>query len=296
MTDERKNLPSFLKPYTPNTPGIFDMPAAEYHDEKKGLSRSMAIEIVDRSAEHMRYDSDHPEEPTKFMEFGTLVHCSTLEPKTLSEQYYVRPEFYPSEEKKGVKVDKPWHNGATFCKEWNASHADRTIISAKEEEMVHGCTAKIRSHPLIASMLKVGKVEQSCFAQCPTTGIWLRCRTDLMAIATDGRLFVLDIKKTQNATRRKFTRTVRDNRYDFQEAWYRHVMRLLNMEVAGFLFCAVEEQPPHGLGVFQIAPEKVERQYEKVQLAIDTYAQSREQGRWPGYTEEIQTVDWREAV
>lgn len=290
--NERENLPSASNAYRENTSGIFLMPAKEYHDEKKGLSRGMALEILQRSLEHMRYSTDHPDEPTKFMEFGTLVHCATLEPETLAEQYHVTPETYLAEDGK----KKNWHNGANFCKDWNKAHADRICITKEAETMVKACCARIRGNPFLASMLRVGHVERSCFAKCPQTGIWLRSRPDLLAWDRGGRLWVLDIKKTQDATARGFRKAIRNMRYDFQEAWYRRVLELLGYKVEGFLFCAVEEQPPHGLGIFKIAFDKVANQMPRVQQAIDFYAQAKEQNTWTGYTDEIQEIDWREAV
>jgi hypothetical protein len=278
-------------PYQPETEGIFTMLAEDYHDESKGLSRSMAQRIVSKSAEHMRYEQDNPTDPTKFMDFGTLTHCSSLEPETLKEQYYVRPSCYPTKE--GYK---PWHGGADWCEKWKAAHSDRIIISAEEETMVSGCSQKVRSHPLIGGMLKVGQVEQSYFARDPQTGLMLRCRTDLTARDDQNLLWVADIKKVQEASRWAFTKTCRKMRYAFQECFYRYVLSLLGLEVHAFVFVAVEEKPPHGLGVFRIHSEredKVAAEETNVRLAIDTYVQCKEQGSWPGYPDAIQTIDWR---
>lgn len=276
--------------YQPETEGIFDMSAEDYHDEANGLSRSMAKEIVYKTPEHMRHSLDYPKPPTKFMEFGTLVHCASLEPETLKEQFYIQPSMYRTDD--GFS---PWHNGAKECKKWNAAHSDRICITAEQEEMVTGCTAKIRNHPLIRGMLIAGQVEQSCFARDDKTGQMLRCRTDLMARDDKKNLWVADIKKVQDASAWAFRKDCRKQRYAFQESFYRYVLRLLGLEVFQFVFVAVEEKPPHGLGVFRIHSETdaVKAEDEKVWLAIDTYVQSKEQGNWPGYPEQIQDIDLR---
>lgn len=279
-------------PFQPETEGIFEMPAEEYHDEAKGLSRSMAKEIVYKTPEHMRYGQDNPKPPTKFMEFGTLVHCASLEPHTLNEQFYIQPSMYPT--KDGFK---PWHGGADWCDKWKAAHSDRICITADDAQMVMGCTTKIRNNPVVRGMLIAGEVEQSFFARDPQTGLMLRCRTDLMAKDEQGKVWVADIKKTQDASPNEFAKACRKMRYAFQECFYRYVMSLLGVEVFQFVFVVVEEKPPHGLVLYRIHSEtsdKVKAEEEKVRLAIDTYVQSKEQGVWPGYPERITDVDWKD--
>jgi hypothetical protein len=144
---------------------------------------------------------------------------------------------------------------------------------------------------MLSAMLATGQSELSCFARYE--GTLVRCRPDLMAYDAEGRLWVVDLKKLQDASRDEFRRHAREYKYAFQEAWYRFVLGLLGMDVYAFRFAAVEEEPPHGVAVYPLARENVIEQEPNVHRAIGLAVQCAEQGRWPGYDVEQAPIGWR---
>lgn len=297
-----KSLP--IQPFSTwaavNGPGIFaNVPSELYHRPECGLSRSMAEDLVFRSPAHMVENVRNPKPPTPFMAFGSLVHCATLEPDKLADLYCVQPDSRPAEKdckavreglaKPGDPI--PWDNKTNYCKSWNAEHADRFIITAEDEKKMHGCVRALRGHPLVNDMLTVGQPELSVFTRI--NGLQVRCRPDLMAYDREGLLWVLDIKKLQDASHWALLRRARSMHFDFQEAWYRVVLEAEGLEVHRFVFVAVEEEPPHGVVARYISRELVQDCYPAVHLAMDLYQQCQEQQSWPGYDDRIESLHWK---
>lgn len=275
-----------IESWEPLKSGIFrGLSNEKYHDPKTGLSRSIGQEIVFKSPSHGKEAMDNPEEPTKFMTFGTLVHCAVLEPENLLSSYYVRPDCAWND------PEDKWHGNKKWCKAWLQAKMDRPSISAKEEQQVKGCTAALKSNKTMAGMLSVGSAELSCFAFFE--GVWVKCRPDLIAYDAQGGLWVLDIKKCQDATYGSFLRESRRLRRDFQQAWYEFVLSLLGLTVSKFVFAAVEENAPHGMALYEIDPKNVTAARPKVIEAIDKYRQCAESGEWPGLPGDIKTLEWR---
>ena len=109
---------------------FFDVPF-EVYLAWEGLHHSNLRIMVDQTPAHYHYACDHPEEvDTDAMRLGRAVHTAILEPDKFADQYACQPETYES--KKGE--EKPWHNGAAVCKEWNQEQADsgRLVLPAKD--------------------------------------------------------------------------------------------------------------------------------------------------------------------
>ena len=287
-------------PYTAWQPGLLGafsgIPNEVYHDSGKGksvseriskygLSRSIAEKLILKSPAHCKEAMDNPKDPTKFMEFGTLVHCGTLEPEKLDGSYMVRPDTNP------VDPEDKWHGNKKWCKNWLAIFKGTTILSVEEEKMLQGCVLALKSNLTLNGMLRTGQAELSVFAK--KDDVLLKCRPDLIAEDAQRRTWVLDIKKCQDASFFAFQNESRRVHRDFQEAWYRYVLGLAGVHVDQFVFAAVEEEPPHGVGLYRIGPTNVEAMVPKVHEAIDRWFTAVESGEWPGYHHEVQEIGWK---
>lgn len=302
MLEERNKVIDVIpyKGWTPVEIGIYSgMPSPVYHKTTHGLSRSIAEKLVFKSPLHAKEAMDAPREPTKFMEMGTLIHCGTLEPELLERSYYVRPNTRPAEKdcsavKQGLARPGdpvPWDAKAGFCKMWNAAHADRSIITIEDEKRMKGCIGALKANPIISGMLRSSFSELSVFAKWDD--VMLKCRPDLIATDAIGQTWVLDIKKCQDASFFVFQGESRRVHRDFQEAWYRFVLGLAGINVDHFVFAGVEEEPPHGVGIYRISPLNVEAMMPKVHQAIDLWFHSVESGEWPGYPKEVIEIGWK---
>lgn len=79
-------------------------------------------------------------------DYGSLLDCLTLTPGDFSKRYAIQPPNYKSE-----KGDKPWHNGATVCKEWNAGQEalGKKIVTEAELAEVHEALARLQQDNIL---------------------------------------------------------------------------------------------------------------------------------------------------
>jgi exodeoxyribonuclease VIII len=133
----------------------------------------------------------------------------------------------------------------------------------------------IQTHPAAHFLLEQdGHREHSYTWTDPTYGIACKARPDWHS--ADRRLIV-DIKTTQDCSRREFTRSIAKYAYHLQAAW--------NTQALGaeqFLIIAVESQRPYAVAVYPISPEAMAAGARRIDRAMEGLAQCRDTGIWPG--------------
>ena len=80
-----------------NTTVMHDQSARDYH-AMPGASASR-LKQLQRSAAHMRYAMDNPQEPTQAMIIGTATHSAILEPVLFAKEWGRLPEGSPDGDK-----------------------------------------------------------------------------------------------------------------------------------------------------------------------------------------------------
>ncbi len=219
-------------------------------------------------------------EPTPAMEFGTAVHSLVLEPEKFEAEYTQAPNV-----SRTTKVGKA---------EWEAAAAGgKKLLKRDDWEAALLMDCAIKQHPMAARVLNAtGQAEQSLFANCPETGLELKCRPDYM---TDSG-WLVDLKTTQDASLKGFQKASANFRYHVQAAHYLNVYRLATGQVPkGFIFIAVEKTYPHAVQVFEASPVFTQagaaeaiRNLRALAHAAATYPVSLP---WPGYSEAMVQLD-----
>jgi len=281
-----------MTPYTPNTPGIYKMPAAQYH-EAPGVGKH-SLDYVAKSPLDYAIYKQYGMEPTEAMEQSTLCHTATLEPELFESAYHLRPGTYP-DAKGGYSK---WSGNANFCKDWIAAHADKPVVTQTELAKIRNAAKCVREHPVACGFFEQGfEVELSLFAKCPETGMMRKGRPDLMTVAGDGQVWMLDTKFVVDATERAFKRQFQDLRYYVQHAYYVDLMELLKGVVPRFLFVAVEKEPMHEKSeihrvccyeLHEVCVELGRRHYMR---DLRRFAECCESGVWPSDTDEIKPLE-----
>ena len=257
-------------------PGIHPcIPADDYHSAA-GVSKSQ-LDRIARSPAHLRAYLDGPKEPpTPAMILGTLTHLALFEPHFFGDcvSHYERPEGLTFVSKDG--------------KAWRDARQDKPIITADEADRVRGMIAAIRRHPTAHLILEGGEAEQSVFAAHRETGLLRKGRLDWITRDNQGRPCIVDLKTTDDAA--QFERTVAAYRYHVQAAYYTDLLETLGEKEPFFLFIVVEKEPPFGVRIIQLEPEtfRIGRALYERNLAL--YAECQASGKWPCYSEEIETV------
>lgn len=253
---------------------IHDLPEAEYHAHT-ALSSTGARRILDSPA-RFRYMADHPQPFKKEFDIGSAAHGKVLgvgEPVVLIDE--------------GLLAS----NGAAStaaAKQFIADARANGEIPLKRAEFdtVNAMAEAVLAHPEARALLEQpGAAEVSLFADDPETGVAMRCRFDYLPDFTAPNPVCVDLKTTaKNASPEGFARTTADHRYDIQQEFYLPIyMHVTGDFTARMKFIVVEKEPPHLVGVYELAPEFAEMGRKKVRDALDTYARCVETGVWPGY-------------
>jgi exodeoxyribonuclease VIII len=118
-------------------------------------------------------------------------------------------------------------------------------------------------------------------------GASCKVRPDLYT--SDGT--IIDLKSTQDASEAGFRKSVRNFKYDFQACWYLEAMRALGLPARQFIFVCVEKSPPYLTATYILTASEIDRQKPRMQKACEIWATCMESGVWPGYPEEVVTLD-----
>lgn len=174
------------------------------------------------------------------MQFGTHFHSLLLEGR---EDFVVRPATYA--------FGKPWHGGATFCKEWEAKQTKPAVNESQVENLRGMCDA-LRSHPELAPLL-CGQCELSVFVD--KNGNKLKARIDLLP--DDPSAPVIDFKKTRDASPAEFVKQLFNLKYYVSAAMYLDVLRAVDVKRKEFWFVAIEEFVPYNIYICKLVDRPV---------------------------------------
>jgi hypothetical protein len=260
-------------------PGVYDgIPSAVYHrDPVAGgsLSSTGARLLVEQAGPaKYRYAIDHPgEHTTDTFDFGIAAHH-----KVLGD---------PDDRLVVIGPDE-WRTNAAKDAVAQARAAGKTPIKPKQWAVVEEMAAAIEAHSEAATLLRAasGKPEQTLVWREAQSGIMCRSRIDwFRSPVEDNRLIVVDYKTCEHADDDHFAKSAMEYGYHLQDDFYRAGVRALAIDPdPALLFVAQEKKPPYLVNVIELddVAKSIGRGLNR--QAINTYAECRRTGRWPGYT------------
>jgi hypothetical protein len=257
---------------------VRDLPAEEYH-ATQAMSAS-GLKLMRQSPGHYygrMLDPLRPAvEPTAAMRAGTLAHLCIFEPERVAE-LVVRPEGLDGRTKDG--------------RAWLAENAGRQIVGAADLATAQAQAAAVRAVPDLAALLAEGYGEASCFWIDEETGELCKCRPDWTSPAGDGVILV-DGKTCRDASPEGFGRAVWNLGYHLQAAWYADGFeKATGQRVHGFVFAAVESDWPHAAAAYMLGDDVLDASRRENRRLLNTYAECRRTGIWPGYPAGIQQIN-----
>ncbi len=260
-------------------PGLhLDFPAEDYHAPVLGMVSHGALEKLRASPSKYREWLSTPRAPTQALTFGRALHCALFEPEVFARQYAVEPDFGDCR-----KTDNKKARDA-----WLAERAGATLISADDHGALLGMSAAMRAHPLTSRMLCGGVPEVTLRWQDAQTGLPCRARADYYV--RDLRM-AIDLKSTDDASMRAFSRSMATYGYHRQHAHYAAGFEAIGAPVDHFVFVAVEKSPPYDLAIYTLDEGSLERARHDVRRLTERLADCLERDEWPGYPETIQTIE-----
>ena len=266
------------------------MHARKYHADPcpdPSLSKGSALLICSRSPRHAFYAHPrlNPSRPTgdaaKF-DVGTAVHALLLERKDVV-----------------VVIDaSDWRTTSARDRRDAARKAGRIPLLPKEATGVADVVRAVREQLADRNddppLLTKGKPERTVIWR--ESDVWCRARPDWLR---DDLRAIDDLKTTAGSADPSQWAHARlfDIGADLQSVMYRRGVQRITGKRPKFRLIVIETAPPYGLSVLTLAPSAEELAERKLDYALRTFRDCLRSGRWPGYSNEIASVElpyWRE--
>lgn len=170
-----------------------------------------------------------------------------------------------------------------------------TPLLVKDVRVVLSMAKALRRHPVASRLFdpEFGDAEVSVFWHDERYGVDRRCRFDWLPHTVDGRaLIVGDYKTAVSSEPEAFARQAATYRYHMQAAWYQDAAAVaLGVVDPGFVFIVQEKTPPYIVTPVALSREAVEVGRARNHAALERFADCTAAGVWPGYSDEVVTVD-----
>ena len=272
-----------------DAPGVYlDVPDDVYHSDTGAVSSTGLRKLLPPSTPaHFRHYIDHGQAPKAAYDLGHAVHREILG--------------------EGADIAVPSDGDDVPFEEWRTKEAKAEVariraagqvpVKADAMDRVRAMTTAVREHETAGPLMDRGRVpdaqaELSMWWQDPGTGVWCRSRFDLLTRDADGRLIGVDVKSTDDASPYAFAKSVGSYRYDQQAAHYLAGCAVLDPGTpVGFVFVAVEKEPPYGVGLYELRDDDLAAAHERNGRALRVYAECVASGVWPSYSVEVEPLD-----
>ena len=266
---------------------MHDQSAADYH-AAPGASASRLKELK-RSAAHMKYAMDNPQEPTQAMIIGSATHSAILEPDLFVKEWGRLPKG--DGRSKAVKQAK-----AELLVEFGADH----ILKSDVYDNILAMRDSVLSNALPLDLLDGADTETSHYWTEGTGTIkgfkqlHVKCKARIDALPREDSRWgdcVVDIKTTANGSPEEFRRSCFNFSYHLQAQHY-----LTAAERQRFIFLVVERDAPHCVAVYELDDDalKLGREEREALLGRWYWCEAREAAgepdTWPGFPVEVQEL------
>tara|TARA_R100000687_G_scaffold50296_1_gene40047 strand:- start:723 stop:1559 length:837 start_codon:yes stop_codon:yes gene_type:complete len=259
--------------------------AAEYHADP-GASASR-LKQFQRSAAHMRYAMDNPQEPTPAMIIGSATHSAILEPDLFVKEWGRLPEG--DGRSKAVKEAK-----AELIVQFGVGQ----ILKPDVYDNILAMRDSVLDNALALDLLDGADTEVSHYwAERYIRGIKpleVDCKARIDALPREDSMWnhcVVDIKTTANASPEEFRRSCFNFGYHIQAPHY-----LSAANRGRFIFIVVERDAPHCVAIYELDDDALElgRQTRDSLLGQWAFCEAEEAeglpDAWPGFPVEIQEL------
>lgn len=273
------------EPVRITAPGVYDIPAADYHrDPVPGgsLSSSGARKLLAPScpAKFKHWLDTGQAEASAAMDFGSAAHQLVLG---------TGPEI--------VVVDaKDWRTKAAKEARDEAHARGAVPVLAHQHERVQEMAAALREHPDASRLLDPahGRTEQTLVWWDDEAGVWRRALLDYLPHAHRHRqLIVPDYKTAESADLDAISRSLHTYGYHQQVDWYLDGVTSLGLPSDGppaMVLIVQETTRPYVITIVEPDPEAREIARTRNRKALDLYRRCMETGHWPGYAEDVVPV------
>lgn len=263
-------------------PGLYEVPTDLYHGDKDvcpapSLSSSGARKLIATCPAVYWHERNNPPEPSEALDVGTAAHEWLLEGDTWPQRFHVLPAD---------------HNGATKDgKTLVASirEAGKRPLKAGDFAAIKAMVKALRADPIASAAFSNGRAERSIYWQDEETGIWCRARPDWLP--NEGRIMV-DYKTARSVHPDDLRKAIADYGLHQQAAWYCDAVEAAGIiERPAFLFIFQAKSPPYLIVPVTLSETTLQWGGILNGHARRVFARCLEAGHWPGYADDVLTLD-----
>lgn len=248
--------------------GIYQLSNDDYHGDccdGPSLSSSKARLLMETCPAKV-YANIRTE--SKSFDIGSAAHLIYLEPSDFAERTSI------------VQANDWRTKAAQEARDFAYQQNKIPLLPKNVEELEHMRNA-LFSYPLAAQAFSGGKAEQSLFYKDEQTGVWIKARPDYLP---DHYEWVVDYKTAASANPREFARSVYQNGYYQQAAWYiDSIEAVTGKKPKDFWFVVQEKEAPYLVSVIKLDDGAIDWGRMINRRAIDLFAQCCESQNWHGY-------------
>ncbi|KZZ72437.1 exodeoxyribonuclease VIII [Oleiphilus sp. HI0130] len=261
------------KDIAPAEPGYYlDLPNDAYHSGP-GISKSQ-LDLVSSSPALLQWSKSAPRDKRKegALNLGDAVHAILLEPHRFNDEFAVAPERAP---RNTIAGKEKWA-------EFEAGLDGQTVITAEEFKTISLIRESVMAHPQARWLIEAeGDAEASIYWKDSVTSLLCRCRPDKLVPEYRS---IIDVKTTHDI--KKFHWSVRDYRYDVQDAFYsegyaEHFGELPER----FLFLVVSTTSEAGrypVRLFELDEQSKLAGFQEMRSDLDLVSKCTNENNWPG--------------
>jgi len=302
-----------------------------YHAKKDHMSATQ-LKLLAQSARHYKkmyldqivIDTED-DEPTLSMRLGRMIHFYLLEPEVFREKYAFLPDkaderfkkaLFTLEDLKAKCKEMELKSSGTkaeLCERILEVNSDILIwdryiteltegkeaITVERQHMLLEIFDAVKTHPVALKLIKAGIPEVSGYWHDDEFGIDCKFRTDWI----NEKGYIVELKSTTDARKRKFFYKIKDMRYDIGAAWYvRGYKKLMNREPKGYVWMVVETKRPFSVACY--TPDESllsagefgwdgEDAPVGFREALEVFKKTKESGAYPGFQTQVETIDYK---
>ncbi|WP_245413750.1 PD-(D/E)XK nuclease-like domain-containing protein [Fulvimarina endophytica] len=202
------------------------------------------------------------------LDFGKCVHCLLLGDEVFKDAFEVRPEQWKDYKPKAAQE---WRDAVRA--------AGKTPVTLDDLERVRRIADDAANYPEVRQGILNGRVERTIAWKDEETGIWVRCRPDVLSNA-DG--VFADLKTCSSFSEDFLERQAFDACYWLQGAMTRFVCRHLGMPFETFVLLYVLNNEVPDTTHVELSQHELDRGERALRWSLRTIRQCLNNGSWPG--------------
>jgi hypothetical protein len=261
-------------------PGIYKKLTEDQYDIIPGLRSTVLRAMIGGTPKRAHHAETFGSSDTAAKELGQLTHCAILEPDRFARDMVVAPDFGDCR----LKANKAARDA------WRCANVGREAISQRDLDEVKALRDAFYDHPVAKQMLIAPGENELTVVWDDPTGVRCKARIDRYCF-WDRWNTIVDVKTARDASPWAYSAEMHKRGYHQQLAFYRRGLEMIEGEQHRPCFMIVlEKAPVPDCVIYELGKEELAMGARDVEAALQTYAECRKQGRWPGYDTAIQPL------